>query len=74
MNYIIVNTSDLDSIDFADMAVLKDYVRKSLDGTKALLKYSGSQPFSVLGTTEYSLEEIKPIMRSAEWFDADDTI
>ena len=46
----------------------------TLDGSKFVVKYEGTQPFFLLGKTEYTHEEILSIMRSAEWFDADELI
>lgn len=72
MKYVIINSSDLDGVDFDQL--LTKYPRKSLDGSKALLKFDGDTPSFLIGEPQYSLEEIKPIMRSAEWFDADELI
>ncbi len=46
-----------------------DSARKSVDGTKALLKYRGFQPSSLLGLTEYNKEQIKDILKGPEWTD-----
>lgn len=72
MKYVIINSSDLDGVDFDQL--LTKYPRKSLDGSKALLKFDGGTPSFLIGETQYSLEEITPIMRSAEWFDPSDDI
>lgn len=72
MKYVIINSSDLDGVDFDQ--VLTKYPRKSLDGSKALLKFDGDTPSFLMGEAQYSWEEITPIMRSAEWFDPSDYI
>lgn len=72
MKYVIINSSDLDGVDFDQL--LTKYPRKSLDDSKALLKFDGDTPSFLIGETQYSLEEITLIMRSAEWFDPSDDI
>lgn len=72
MKYVIINSSDLDGVDFDQL--LTKYPRKSLDGSKALLKFDGDTPSFLIGEPQYSLEEIAPIMQSAEWFDPSDEI
>lgn len=72
MKYVIINSSDLDGVDFDQL--LTKYPRKSLDGSKALLKFDGDTPSFLIGEPQYSLEEIAPIMKSAEWFDPSDDI
>ena len=43
--YIILNTSELDSLDFNELLnTSEDYVRKSTDGTKAIVSYEGTTP------------------------------
>jgi len=68
MNYVIINTSDLDSIDFDQVAETStDTLCYSLDGTKTFVKYEGTQPFFLLGKTEYNQEEILSILSAPEW-------
>ena len=43
--YIILNTSELDSLDFNELLnTSEDYVRKSTNGTKAIVSYEGTIP------------------------------
>ena len=66
--YVILNTSDLGSVDFDQVIETSaDTLRYSVDGSKALLKYEGTQPFSLLGKTEYTHEEILSILSGPEW-------
>ena len=68
MNYVIINTSDLDSIDFNQVKETStDTLCYSLDGTKTFVKYEGTQPFFLLGKTEYNQEEILSILSAPEW-------
>ncbi len=71
MKYAIINSSDLDGVDFEQL--LTKYPRRSLDGSKALLKFDGDTPSFLIGESQYSLEEIRPIMQSEEWTDPSDT-
>jgi len=75
--YVIINVSDIDSIDFAQvLETSRDTVRYRLDGVKAVLKYEGAMPatISALSPTPqvYTRDEIRPIMWSIEW-EFDDT-
>ena len=66
--YVIIDASEVSSVDFDQVAETSaDTLRYSLDGTKTFVKYEGTQPFFLLGKTEYTHEEILPIMQSAEW-------
>jgi hypothetical protein len=75
--YVIINVSDIDSIDFAQvLETSRDTVRYRLDGVKAVLNYEGAMPatISALSPTPqvYTRDEIRPIMWSIEW-ELDDT-
>ena len=67
-NYVIIDASEVSSVDFDQvLQTSADTLRYSVDGTKALLKYEGTQPFFLLGKTEYAHEEILTILRGPEW-------
>ena len=69
MNYVIINSSEISSVDFDQVLNTNaDMLRHSLDGSKVLLKYEGTQPSFLSGETEYSGEEIKAIMSGPEWW------
>jgi len=78
--YMIFNVSELSTIDFTQ--VLEDSldtVRKSVDGSKTLVKWTGdAMPSSVeaLTTSEgpYTNAEIFAIMNTTEWSVYDDLI
>ncbi len=66
--YCIINSSDVSSVDFNQvLETSADTLRYSLDGTKTFVKYEGTQPFFLLGKTEYNHEEILSILSGPEW-------
>jgi hypothetical protein len=73
--YIILNTSELDSLDFNELLnTSEDYVRKSTDGTKAIVSYEGTIPSGLSGKTEYTNSELLAIVNdiNGEWYIAPD--
>ena len=67
-NYVIIDASEVSSVDFDQvMQTSADTLRYSVDGSKALLKYEGTQPFFLLGKTEHNHEEILSILSGPEW-------
>ena len=48
-----------------------DACRKSLDGTKVLMKWDGETPSYFAGVTTYTNPEIKAILAGPEWTDPD---
>jgi len=66
--YCIINSSEVSSVDFDQiLQTSADTLRYSVDGSKAILKYEGTQPFFLLGKTEYDNEEILTILSGPEW-------
>lgn len=66
--YVIIDASDVSNVDFSQVLNLNsDYVSYSVDGSKAYVKYEGTQPFFLLGKTEYTHEEILSILSGPEW-------
>ena len=73
--YIILNTSELDSLDFNELLnTSEDYVRKSTDETKAIVSYEGTTPSALSGKTEYTNSELLAIVNdiNGEWYIAPD--
>ena len=71
--YVIADTSEVSGFDFAPLIDIDEsYSRKSLDGSKILARYEGTQPFFLLGKTEYNQEEILSILSGPEWTSEDD--
>lgn len=75
--YMIFSSEEIDKIDFSKIGfnqVLEtsaETLRKSLDGTKTFVKWSGEVPLCVedLTTKEgpYTYEEILEILEGEEW-------
>ena len=66
--YVIIEASEVGSVDFNQVKETSaDTLRYSVDGTKTFVKYEGTQPFFLLGKTEYSQEEILTILSGPEW-------
>ena len=73
--YIILNTSELDSLDFNELLnTSEDYVRKSTNGTKAIVSYEGTTPSALSGKTEYNNSQLLTIVNdtNGEWYTAPD--
>jgi hypothetical protein len=67
-SYVIIDSSEVDSIDFNEvLETSANTLRYSLDGTQTFVKYEGTQPFFLLGKTEYDQEEILSILSGTEW-------
>lgn len=68
MNYVIIDSSEVNSVDFEQVAETSaDTLRYSLDGTKTFVKYEGDQPSFLSGKQEYNNDEILTILSGAEW-------
>ena len=66
--YVIADTSEVSSFEFSQLIDIDEsYSRKSLDGSKILARYEGTQPFFLLGKTEYNQEEILNLLSGPEW-------
>ena len=66
--YVIIDSSEVASVAFDSVLnTSSDMLRYSLDGTKTFVKYEATQPFFLLGKTEYTHEEILSILSGPEW-------
>jgi hypothetical protein len=66
--YVIIEASEVSSIDFNDVLEnSNETLVYNLDGSKTFVKYEGTQPFSLLGKTEYTQEEILDVISGPEW-------
>jgi hypothetical protein len=66
--YVIVDSAEVISFDFNQLVDIDEsYSRKSLDGSKILARYEGTQPSFLDGKTEYNQEEILSILSGPEW-------
>jgi hypothetical protein len=69
--YIILNTSELSSLDFNELLnTSEDYVRKSADGSKSIVSYEGTTPSALSGKTEYTNSQLLTIVNdvNGEWY------
>ena len=69
--YVILNTSEVDSVDFTQvLQTSKESLRYTTDGSKFLLKYDGTQPSFLSGKTEYTHSEILAILDNVDgdWY------
>jgi hypothetical protein len=72
MNYIIIDSSEIPSVDFNSVLNTNaDLLRYNLDKTQAVLKYEGDQPSFLKGKTEYTHSEILARLDAPEWSDPD---
>ena len=67
-HWIIVNTDDVtnEMINNA-LQVNSTTLRKTLDGSKALLKWDGDTPSCFDGITTYNHSEILAILNNSDW-------
>jgi hypothetical protein len=71
-NFVIFNTSELDQIDFDQvLETSADTVRRSVDGTKAFVKWDGNPPACVESLTSksqyHTYEEMLVLLAGPEW-------
>lgn len=70
--YVIIDASEVSNVDFSKVLNRNsDYVSYSLDGSKAFVKYEGSQPSFLSGKQEYTHSEILTILATDEWTNPD---
>lgn len=63
------SSNELDEMILHAIQSSQDTLRKSLDGTKAVLKWDGDTPDIFNGITIYNNSEILTILNTAEWKD-----
>ena len=67
-HWIIVDTSNVtDEMINNALQVNKNTLRKTLDGSKALLKWDGNTPSCFDGITIYNYSEILTILNNSDW-------
>ena len=70
--YVITDTSEATSFNFSELVDANEETsRKSLDGSKIIARYEGTQPSFLSGKTEYNNEEILTILAGTEWTPSD---
>ena len=70
--WVIVNVSDItdEMIEIAIQLSISD-LRKTLDGSKAILKWDGDTPTCFDGMTTYNHSEILTELAKSDWTEAD---
>ena len=67
--WVIINVSDVtDEMINNALQTSKDTLRKSLDDSKAILKWDGDTPGCFEGMTTYSHSEILSILSGTDWY------
>ena len=67
-HWIIVNTDDVtDEMINNALQINSATLRKTLDGSKALLKWDGDTPSCFDGITTYNHSEILAILNNSDW-------
>lgn len=67
-HWIIVNTDDVtDEMINNALQINSATLRKTLDGSKALLKWDGDTPSCFDGMTTYNHSEILVILNNSDW-------
>jgi hypothetical protein len=75
MKYVIIETTEVDSINFDQVGETSaDTLCLSADGTKTFVKYEDGQPSFLWGKTEYTHEEILEVLATDEWTSPDEEI
>ena len=70
--WVIVNVSDVtDEMISSAIQSSMDTLRKTLDGTKAILKWDGDTPSCFDGLTTYTQSEIRTELAKSEWTPSD---
>ncbi len=70
--YVIVDASSLADLDFSKLLNNGPQTnRYSIDGTKTIVKYEGTQPSFLSGKAEYTHSEILAILAGDEWTPSD---
>lgn len=72
--FVIITLADYTNEELEDLITKCiqtsiDTLRKSVDETKAILKWDGNAPVGFEGLTSYSHSEIKAILETEEWVD-----
>ena len=66
--YIIIDASDISSIDFSQVnETSENTLRYSIDESKTFVKFEGVTPSFLEGKTIYNHNEILEILNGSEW-------
>ena len=66
--YVIIDKDEVASVDFSQvLETSADTLRYNVDGSKAFVKYEGSQPSFLTGKAELNHSEILTELAKSEW-------
>tara|TARA_R110002110_G_scaffold246112_1_gene462548 strand:- start:298 stop:534 length:237 start_codon:yes stop_codon:yes gene_type:complete len=72
-HWVIVNVSDItDEMISSSIQASMATLRKTLDGSKAILKWDGDTPSCFEGLTTYNHSEILAELAKSAWFASED--
>jgi hypothetical protein len=66
-SYVIINASEVASVDFDSVMENADTLRYSVDGSKTFVKFAGETPSGLEGKTIYNHDEIRTLLATEEW-------
>ena len=66
-SYVIINEIDITDVMILESLNTGQSYRKSLDGTKAVLKFATEHPGCVVGRQKYTQAEILVELEGPEW-------
>ena len=73
-NYVIIETSEVSSVDFDQvLETSAETLRYNINpaGTKTFVKFEGETPSFLAGKTQYTHSEMLEILAGEEWTDPD---
>ena len=70
--YVIINSSDVSSINFDEVMETGEELRYNNAGTKTFVKFEGNTPEFLSGKTQYTYSEILTELNKSEWINTDD--
>ena len=66
-SYVIIDASEVASVDFDSVMEGADTLRYSVDGSKTFVKFAGETPSGLEGKTIYNYQEIRTLLATEEW-------
>ena len=65
--YVIIDKSDLSSVDFDQVMESQESLRHNVAGDKTFVKFEGDTPSFLEGKTQYNHSEILSILAQSDW-------
>lgn len=70
--YVIIESSEVSGVDFNQVIEQSaNDLKYTIDGSKAIVKFTGSTPSFLEGKTQYSWSEIINVISGEEWTSPD---